>query len=204
MIILEYSTAEQIRMNLKQKCCEDEQIVCDVCLLADGDDGNEMVFCERCNVCVHQNCYGISDVPSGTWLCKPCSIVRRPACFLCPKFENARRISLDRTIFSFRFAGPMKPTPSGTVWCHLTCALWLPELKFSDYVRMVNRKFASIPIVIVRFVFQEPILNLDRIAHARWTLRCVVCSTSDGACVQCAQKNCRTPFHVSLRRLRRT
>lgn len=162
IIMLEYNTAEKIRSHLKQKSCDDDDIVCDICLLPDADDGNEMVFCERCNACVHQNCYGISVVPNGTWLCKPCSIVRRPACLLCPKF-----------------GGPMKCTPSGTVWCHLTCAFWLPELKFGDYVKM------------------EPILNLDRIPHARWTLRCVVCSTSEGACVQCAHKNCRTPFHVT-------
>lgn len=124
LIILEYSAAEQIRLHLKQKSCEDENIVCDICLLPDADDGNEMVFCERCNACVHQNCYGISNIPSGTWLCKPCSIVRRPACLLCPKF-----------------GGPMKCTPSGTVWCHLTCALWLPELKFGDYSKMVRFSF---------------------------------------------------------------
>ncbi|CAF1037693.1 unnamed protein product [Rotaria sordida] len=162
IIILEYYTAEKIRSYLKQKSCEDEDIVCDICLLPDADDGNEMVFCERCNACVHQNCYGITVVPNGTWLCKSCSILRRPACLLCPKL-----------------GGPMKCTPSGTIWCHLTCALWLPELKFADYVKM------------------EPILNLDKIPHARWTLRCVVCSTSEGACVQCAHKNCRTPFHVT-------
>jgi len=34
----------------------------------------------------------------------------------------------------------MKCTPSGTIWCHLTCALWLPELKFADYVKMVRKK----------------------------------------------------------------
>jgi len=85
IIILEFSTAEKIRSHLKQQSCEDEDIVCDICLLPDGDDGNEMVFCERCNCCVHQNCYGITSVPSGTWLCRPCSILRRPACILCPK-----------------------------------------------------------------------------------------------------------------------
>lgn len=85
IVILEYSTAEKIRTYLKQKCCEDDDIVCDICLLPDADDGNEMVFCERCNCCVHQNCYGIPVIPSGTWLCRPCSIVRRPACILCPK-----------------------------------------------------------------------------------------------------------------------
>ncbi|CAF1305452.1 unnamed protein product [Rotaria sordida] len=162
IIILEFSTAEKIRSYLKQKSCEDEHTVCDICLLPDGDDGNEMVFCERCHCCVHQNCYGIPVVPSGTWLCKPCSILRRPACILCPKL-----------------GGPMKSTASGTIWCHLTCVLWLPELKFVDYANM------------------EPILNLNKIPHARWSLRCVVCSTSEGACVQCAHKNCRTPFHVT-------
>ena len=85
LIILEYYTAEKIRLYLKHKSCEDEDIVCDICLLPDGDDGNEMVFCERCNACVHQNCYGISSIPNGTWLCKPCSILRRPTCLLCPK-----------------------------------------------------------------------------------------------------------------------
>jgi hypothetical protein len=85
IIILEYYTAEKIRSYLKQESCEDEDIVCDICLLPDADDGNEMVFCERCNACVHQNCYGISVIPNGTWLCKPCSILRRPACLLCPK-----------------------------------------------------------------------------------------------------------------------
>jgi hypothetical protein len=43
-------------------------------------------------------------------------------------------------ILLFRFGGPMKCTPSGTVWCHLTCALWLPELKFADYVKMVRKR----------------------------------------------------------------
>jgi hypothetical protein len=44
----------------------------------------------------------------------------------------------------FRFGGPMKCTPSGTIWCHLTCALWLPELKFGDYVKMVRKRFILI------------------------------------------------------------
>lgn len=85
IIILEYYTAEKIRSYLKQQSCEDEDIVCDICLLPDSDPGNEMVFCERCNACVHQNCYGISAIPNGTWLCKSCAILRRPACLLCPK-----------------------------------------------------------------------------------------------------------------------
>lgn len=32
----------------------DEDVVCDVCRSPEGEDGNEMVFCDKCNVCVHQ------------------------------------------------------------------------------------------------------------------------------------------------------
>ncbi len=34
----------------------DEDVVCDVCRSPEGEDGNEMVFCDKCNVCVHQVC----------------------------------------------------------------------------------------------------------------------------------------------------
>ncbi|CAF1374442.1 unnamed protein product, partial [Didymodactylos carnosus] len=43
----------------------------------------------------------------------------------------------------------------------------------------------------------EPILNIDKIPHARWSLRCCVCNTTDGACIQCAYGKCRVPFHVT-------
>ncbi|CAF0873574.1 unnamed protein product [Didymodactylos carnosus] len=162
IIVLEFYTAEKIRQALKQRSCEGDDIVCDICLLPDADEHNEMVFCERCNSCVHQACYGINFIPSGTWLCRACSILRRPACLLCP-----------------RTVGPMKSNPSGTIWCHMTCALWMPELKFAEYIKM------------------EPVLNIDKIPHARWSLRCCVCNTTDGACIQCAYGKCRVPFHVT-------
>lgn len=31
-----------------------------------------MVFCDLCNICVHQACYGIQEIPDGDWLCRPC------------------------------------------------------------------------------------------------------------------------------------
>jgi hypothetical protein len=33
---------------------------------------NQIVYCERCDVAVHQACYGIAAVPEGDWLCDPC------------------------------------------------------------------------------------------------------------------------------------
>uniref|UniRef100_A0A7N9ALG0 Jade family PHD finger 2 n=1 Tax=Mastacembelus armatus TaxID=205130 RepID=A0A7N9ALG0_9TELE len=89
----------------------DEDVVCDVCRSPEGEDGNEMVFCDKCNVCVHQACYGILKVPQGNWLCRTCALGVQPKCLLCPKR-----------------GGALKPTRSGTKWVHVSCALWIPEV----------------------------------------------------------------------------
>ncbi|KAM4826602.1 E3 ubiquitin-protein ligase Jade-2 isoform 4-T10 [Thomomys bottae] len=89
----------------------DEDVVCDVCRSPEGEDGNEMVFCDKCNVCVHQACYGILKVPPGSWLCRTCALGVQPKCLLCPKR-----------------GGALKPTRSGTKWVHVSCALWIPEV----------------------------------------------------------------------------
>lgn len=97
----------------------DEDVVCDVCQSPDGEDNNEMVFCDKCNVCVHQACYGIQKVPTGSWLCRICALGILPKCQLCPKT-----------------GGAMKPTRSGTKWVHVSCALWIPEVSIGNPEKM--------------------------------------------------------------------
>ncbi|XP_069487161.1 protein Jade-1 isoform X2 [Ambystoma mexicanum] len=97
----------------------DEDVVCDVCQSPDGEDDNEMVFCDKCNICVHQACYGILKVPEGSWLCRTCALGVQPKCLLCPKK-----------------GGAMKPTRSGTKWVHVSCALWIPEVSIGSPEKM--------------------------------------------------------------------
>ncbi|CAL9687184.1 unnamed protein product [Knipowitschia caucasica] len=97
----------------------DEDVVCEVCRSPDGEENNEMVFCDKCNVCVHQACYGIQKVPSGSWLCRTCALGIVPKCQLCP-----------------RSGGAMKPTRSGTKWVHVSCALWIPEVSIGNPEKM--------------------------------------------------------------------
>ncbi|XP_030216079.1 protein Jade-1 [Gadus morhua] len=97
----------------------DEDVVCDVCHSPEGEDGNEMVFCDKCNICVHQACYGILKVPQGNWLCRTCALGVQPKCLLCPKR-----------------GGALKPTRSGTKWVHVSCALWIPEVSIGCPERM--------------------------------------------------------------------
>lgn len=48
--------------------------LCAVCGSGESEEGNQVVFCERCSVPVHQACYGIECVPEGDWLCWPCRL----------------------------------------------------------------------------------------------------------------------------------
>ncbi|XP_018092192.1 protein Jade-1 isoform X1 [Xenopus laevis] len=132
---LDEYTMEQVLEEFEKKCYDkmnhaieteeglgieyDEDVVCDVCQSPDGEDGNEMVFCDKCNICVHQACYGILKVPEGSWLCRTCALGVQPKCLLCPKK-----------------GGAMKPTRSGTKWVHVSCALWIPEVSIGSPEKM--------------------------------------------------------------------
>ncbi|XP_045394485.1 protein Jade-3 isoform X1 [Lemur catta] len=97
----------------------DEDVICDVCRSPDSEEGNDMVFCDKCNVCVHQACYGIVKVPEGSWMCRSCVLGVHPECLLCPKK-----------------GGAMKTTRTGTKWAHVSCALWIPEVSIACPERM--------------------------------------------------------------------
>ena len=98
-------------------------------LQPDSEECNEMVFCDKCNICVHQACYGITTIPSGPWLCKTCELNITPKCELCPNK-----------------GGAMKATKTGKLWAHVSCALWIPEVSIGCVEKMEPiTKISSIP-----------------------------------------------------------
>lgn len=42
----------------------DEDVICDVCRSPDSEEGNDMVFCDKCNICVHQVNTSILNTPA--------------------------------------------------------------------------------------------------------------------------------------------
>ena len=40
-----------------------EDALCAVCGGGESEEPNEIVFCERCELATHQDCYGVTEVP---------------------------------------------------------------------------------------------------------------------------------------------
>jgi hypothetical protein len=102
---------------------DEADALCAVCGGGESEEPNEIVFCERCEVAVHQDCYGVVDVPEGDWLCWPCHVAEaneiatgrppsrpprwlreagdgalydpRPPCCLCPVKRGALRAVIE-------------------------------------------------------------------------------------------------------------
>lgn len=92
---------------------------CAVCNDLESHNGNAIVFCDGCNIAVHQECYGIAFIPEGQWFCRRCMLVRgHSECSFCPS-----RL------------GAFKQLDNG-LWSHVVCALWIPEVYFANPIYM--------------------------------------------------------------------
>lgn len=93
---------------------------CAVCNDSDCDNSNAIVFCDGCDIAVHQECYGIAFIPEGQWLCRKCMINknREIDCVFCPSKTGAFK-QLDNSL-----------------WSHVICALWINELYFANPIYM--------------------------------------------------------------------
>ncbi|XP_062120143.1 histone-lysine N-methyltransferase ATX5-like isoform X2 [Humulus lupulus] len=134
---------------------------CAVCRWVEDWDYNKIIICNRCQIAVHQECYGARNVRDFTsWVCKACETpeVKRECC-LCPVK-----------------GGALKPTDVETLWVHVTCAWFRPEVSFASDEKM------------------EPALGILSIPSNSFVKICVICKQIHGSCMQCCK--CSTYYHA--------
>ncbi|XP_042036563.1 histone-lysine N-methyltransferase ATX5-like isoform X2 [Salvia splendens] len=94
---------------------------CAVCRWVEDWDFNKIIICIRCQIAVHQECYGARNVTDFTsWVCRACETpdIERECC-LCPVK-----------------GGALKPTDIAPLWVHVTCAWFQPEVSFASDEKM--------------------------------------------------------------------
>jgi hypothetical protein len=70
------------------------EVVCSVCNDGSEADDNRILLCDGggCNVPVHQQCYGVKQIPDGDWLCERCKAKQQDApCVLCGGTSGAMK-----------------------------------------------------------------------------------------------------------------
>ncbi|KAJ0111835.1 hypothetical protein Patl1_00604 [Pistacia atlantica] len=148
---------------------------CAICRWVEDWDYNKIIICNRCQIAVHQECYGATNVQDFTsWVCRACETPNAERkCCLCP----IQGMSLKLNFLIVLSCGALKPTDIQPLWVHVTCAWFRPEVGFLNHEKM------------------EPATGILRIPTNSFLKNCVICKTTHGSCTQCCK--CATYFHAT-------
>ncbi|XP_064978688.1 histone-lysine N-methyltransferase ATX4-like isoform X4 [Musa acuminata AAA Group] len=94
---------------------------CAICRWVEDWDYNKIIICNRCQIAVHQECYGMRGKQDFTsWICRACETPQqKQECCLCPVK-----------------GGALKPTDDEMLWVHVTCAWFQPQVSFASHETM--------------------------------------------------------------------
>lgn len=172
---------------------QDMNAVCDICNDGEVTPSNQILFCEACNVAVHQMCYGIDRVPSGDYYCIPCRYLGRDGsgrsretqalriaasplpicCELCPRKQGA--------FIRTDYQGDDDVSKSIGKWVHAVCAKWQ------------GLNFVRAPDLL------EDVTDL-KASFRRLNIGCSLCLGERGGMNKCRQSDCKEWLHITCAR----
>eukprot|EP01138_Halocafeteria_seosinensis_P006533 gb/GECG01006679.1/.p1 GENE.gb/GECG01006679.1/~~gb/GECG01006679.1/.p1 ORF type:complete len:2825 (+),score=332.81 gb/GECG01006679.1/:1-8475(+) len=202
------------RQRAMQQAEEDLDAVCSICHGGDSHPANQIVFCESCNLAVHQRCYGVIAIPEGDWFCDVCAAAGGA------KAALQRHTPLHIPCVACGVSrGAMKATDAAEGrrnWIHVVCARLAgitqgPVAHVRHQSRM-SRVHAckkgvvrdACPIVVPASSSMEPIRGVEPNSMKGWFARnvycsepatCSVCKLQQGLCVPCQTPGCSHNVH---------
>lgn len=199
---------------------EEDDAVCQVCFDGESAPCNEIVYCDNCNIALHQRCYGVAVIPEGDFFCDRCAQLIRTG-RISRSSSNARDgqgsgvSSQFLQALDMKFAcalcggrdGALKQASDGS-WVHLVCALWSPGAVVGSFTSLK-------PIVLHTPSHTPPTLfteghvaalergedapdadaSVPRLVPAHQATACACCQKAVGVCVQCCADDCTAAFH---------
>ena len=172
---------------------------CHACGEEESREGDEIIFCDGCDVQTHLSCYGLAAVPEGRWLCVGCEdgVVTGDAtegdvgvCALCPQPGGALARVDPPSRWDVQWESPGH-------YAHLACAECLPEV-FVHRAATVDEAGNPLPDQVpgtpARRPGDAPTIDMSFVKAARINLTCGLCG-QEGACTQCAMRKCFASFH---------
>jgi hypothetical protein len=180
---------------------QDMDAVCNICDDGEVTPDNQILFCEACNVAVHQVCYGIAEIPAGDYYCIACRYFKRDqtsqdlarktrrdpsharasrplplpiCCELCPVKQGAY-FRCDNKNTSAGEGNKNAPSK----WVHTACAKW----QGLNFVDESNEEIIE-DVADLKTYFRR----LDK--------ACCICQSKRGAYQPCRVEGCENLVHL--------
>lgn len=197
----EVSRRKEMDQMLQEQLEEDMNATCSICGDGEVTPDNQILFCEACNVAVHQMCYGIDEVPEGDYYCVACRHFKRDQMNMSIANERNQNPNAPRMLFPElpircelcpikhgAYIRTVTPEVEGeisvTKWVHMACAKW----QGLNFVEMDNPEEVE-DITLLKRYFRA----LD--------VPCCLCEGKRGAYHKCHFSGCKKMMHVNCARL---